>query len=161
MVSDEMVELSHQEHGSVQTENVPPAVGNAGKSSRAALHPLARLISRQINPRLLAFALNPHQGFFAVLYHYGRRSGRRYANPVNARPTADGFMIPLTFGEGADWFKNVQAAGGGVLRWKGTEFPVVDPVLVDQAEGVRAFGVVERALIPLIGIKHFVRVRHA
>jgi hypothetical protein len=80
---------------------------------------------------------------------------------VGARRTADGFVIPLTFGDRADWFRNVQAVGACVIRWRGVDYPVIEPEVVDWETARSAFYPVERVLMPLIGIEQFVRVRHA
>src|SRR5262249_25971284 len=47
------------------------------------------------NPVLgtIAWALPP----LAIVGHVGRKSGRRYRNPVVAFPTATGFVIPMTY----------------------------------------------------------------
>jgi deazaflavin-dependent oxidoreductase (nitroreductase family) len=127
--------------------------------SRAA-HALLRVGTRHLNPLMLSLA-GSRLPMFAVLHHRGRRSGRSYTTPVGARPTADGFVIPLTFGERADWFRNVQAAGGCVIRWKGVNYPVIEPVVVDWATVRSAFSPIERVVVPLIGIEQFVRLRHA
>ena len=97
----------------------------------------------------------------AVVHHRGRRSGRFYTTPLGARLTADGFVIPLTFGDRADWFRNVRAAVECVIRWRGADYPVNEPEVVDWETARSAFYRVERVLMPLIGIEHFVRVRHA
>jgi len=128
--------------------------------SRAA-HALLRVGVRWLNPLILSLAGNRSLPMFAVIYHRGRRSGRSYSTPLGARPTADGFVIPLTFGEQADWFRNVQAAGGCMIQWKGANYPVNDPVVVDWATVRSAFYPVERVVVPLIGIEQFVRLRHA
>ena len=132
----------------------------AGFVSRAAL-PSLRAGTRLFNPLILALAGSRRLPLFAVVHHSGRRSGRSYTTPVGARRTADGFVIPLTFGEGADWFRNVQAAGAGVIRWKGAYYPVIEPTVVDWATARPAFYPIERVLVPLIGIKQFVRLRNA
>jgi hypothetical protein len=80
---------------------------------------------------------------------------------LGARPTADGFVIPLTFGKQADWFRNVQAAGGCVIRWKGADYPLIEPEVVDWATARPAFYPLERVVIPVIGIEHFVQLRNA
>ena len=49
----------------------------------------------------------------------GRRTGKEYATPVMAEPTQDGFIIPLPYGEGVDWLKNVRAAGRATIEAKG------------------------------------------
>jgi hypothetical protein len=41
---------------------------------------------------------------FAVLKHTGRRSGRVYATPVSARPTAPGFVYRRLCIIGSSWF---------------------------------------------------------
>ncbi len=128
--------------------------------SRAA-HALLRAGVRHLNPLMLSLAGGRRLPMFAVIYHRGRRSGRSYSTPLGARPTADGFVIPLTFGERADWFRNVQAAGGCMIRWKGVNYPVIEPVVVDWATVRSAFYPVERVVVPLIGIEQFVRLRHA
>lgn len=126
-----------------------------------AVHALLRAGTRRLNPLMLSLAGSRRLSMFAVVYHQGRRSGRSYATPVSARPTVDGFVISLTFGEQADWFRNVQAAGGCTIRWKGVNYPVIEPVVVDWATVRSAFSLVERALVPVIGIEQFVRLRHA
>ena len=97
----------------------------------------------------------------AVIYHRGRRSGRSYATPLCARPVADGFVIPITFGEQANWFRNVQAAGGCVILWKGANYALLGPEVIDWATARSAFSPVERVLMPIIGIEQFMRLRHA
>jgi deazaflavin-dependent oxidoreductase (nitroreductase family) len=98
---------------------------------------------------------------FALVYHCGRRSGRAYVTPVGARPIADGFVIPMTFGEGADWVQNVQAANSGTIQWNGTNYLVADPVIVDWVVARPAFHRLERVLIPRLGITRFVRLTTA
>jgi F420H(2)-dependent quinone reductase len=124
-----------------------------------ATHALLRVGTRHLNPLMLSLA-GSRLPMLALIYHQGRRSGRSYTTPLGARPTADGFVIPLTFGEQADWFRNVQAAGGCVIRWKGVNYPVIEPVVVDWGTVRSAFYPLERVVVPLIGIEHFVRLRH-
>jgi hypothetical protein len=66
--------------------------------------PLFGRLTQFLNPFILTHA-GSHHSTFAVLHHRGRRSGRTYATPTSARPITDGFVIPLTFGNGADWFQ--------------------------------------------------------
>jgi deazaflavin-dependent oxidoreductase (nitroreductase family) len=131
--------------------------GGARLLTRAVIGPARRLF----NPLIVRLAGSQRMKFFAVVYHRGRRSGRLYATPISARPTADGFAIGLTFGEHADWFQNLRAAGGGAIRWNGVEYPVVAPEVVDWATVRPAFSRVERALVPLLGIQRFARVQLA
>jgi deazaflavin-dependent oxidoreductase (nitroreductase family) len=117
--------------------------------------------TRLFNPLALKLAGSQRLPLLAVVYHRGRRSGRSYATPTAARPTVDGFVIALTFGERSDWFWNVRAAGRGVIRWKGAAYPVVEPEVVDWAAARSAFTPVERVLLHVIGIERFVRLRRA
>jgi deazaflavin-dependent oxidoreductase (nitroreductase family) len=131
------------------------------KAINRAAHALLRVGTRHLNPLMLSLAGSPRLPMLAVIHHRGRRSGRSYTTPLAARPMADGFVIPLTFGQQADWFRNVQAAGGCVIRWKGANYSVTEPVVVDWATVRSAFSPVERVLVPIIGIEQFVRLRHA
>jgi deazaflavin-dependent oxidoreductase (nitroreductase family) len=116
---------------------------------------------RPFNAFVLRFAGSRYLRLYGVVHHRGRKSGRPYATPVVVRPTADGFVIPLAFGEGADWFQNLRAAGGGVIRWNGADYTVVDPVAVDWASARQAFSPFLRVAAPLLGIERFARVRRA
>jgi deazaflavin-dependent oxidoreductase (nitroreductase family) len=137
-----------------------PKPRTASTINRAA-HALLRLGTRHLNPLMLSLAGSRRLPMLAVIHHQGRRSGRSYTTPVAARSTADGFVIPLTFGEQADWFRNVQAAGGCMVRWKGMDYPVIEPEVVDFPTVRASFYLAERILVPIIGIEHFVRLRHA
>jgi deazaflavin-dependent oxidoreductase (nitroreductase family) len=97
---------------------------------------------------------------WGVLHHIGRTTGRAYAIPVVTRRIPDGFVIPVPFGERTQWVKNLQAAGGGHIRWDGRDFEVVDPVVLELADIEAAFRGYERAVMRRAGAR-FVRVRDA
>lgn len=97
----------------------------------------------------------------AILKHTGRRSGRVYATPVSARPTATGFVVPLSFGEQSDWYRNALAANGCVIQWKGVEYRLIDPQMISLAVALPAYHPVHRLLLPMIGIKQFIQFRYA
>jgi len=137
-----------------------------GRAARPFRNPRIRrgaaAVSRRLlNPVVRALAGTPRLPLFAVVHHRGRHSGRPFATPVAARRTEDGFVIPLTFGDQADWFRNVRAAGGCVIRWNGVDYPVVEPEIVDWATAGPAFTAVERTLLGLFGMEHFARLRDA
>ena len=131
------------------------------RRASAILRPVINVLRRPLNPLIVALAGSRAMRSFAVIHHHGRRSGRAYATPVSARPIAGGFMIPLTFGEGSDWYQNVCAADGCTIRWNGADYAVADPVIVDLEAARPAFSRIEQALLPLLGIERFVRVRYA
>jgi deazaflavin-dependent oxidoreductase (nitroreductase family) len=97
---------------------------------------------------------------FGTVYHRGRRSGQLYAAPVAVRATPDGFVISLPY-EGAHWFRNVLAAGECIIRWKGVDYRVVDPRIVDWATAGAAFHPIQRALLQLAHTDRFLLLRRA
>jgi deazaflavin-dependent oxidoreductase (nitroreductase family) len=118
---------------------------------------LARLTSRATLP----FAGKRWNPFFAVVHHRGRRSGRPYDTPVAARRTGDGFVISLAFGAHVDWYRNIVAADGCTIRWRGADYPVGGPEAIDPAAGRLPFHPVQRVLLGLAGIDGYVRLRDA
>lgn len=88
---------------------------------------------------------------WAVVHHRGRRSGRALTVPVAVRVTPDEFLIVLPWGAGTNWARNVLAAGGCVLRWKGADHAVTAPEVVGRDRARAHFGrltwpVVERLM---------------
>lgn len=63
----------------------------------------------------------------AVVEHEGRTSGTRYRTPVLAFRTGATFTFALTYGKDVDWVRNVLAAGGCRLVYKGGSYDLVDP----------------------------------
>ena len=49
-------------------------------------------------------------------------------------------MITLPWGPGTNWARNVLAAGGCVIRWKGADHAVTAPELIDKARARPYFG---------------------
>jgi deazaflavin-dependent oxidoreductase (nitroreductase family) len=129
-------------------------------ASASRRRPVLVSATRLLNPIILKLAGKRYVRFYAVIEHRGRRSGRTYTTPVAAQRTAGGFMVPMAFGEQADWFRNVLAAGECVIRWNGVAYHVVEPELVDWATARLALSPVARMLAPLFA-KQFVRLRLA
>jgi deazaflavin-dependent oxidoreductase (nitroreductase family) len=126
---------------------------------RASRDRLRGLATRYFNPLAARFAGSRVFPIFALLRHRGRRSGRAFVTPVAARPYPGGFIIPLTFGTEADWFQNLQAADGGGIRWKGVEHTLIAPEVIKFEEGMTVYNPLERAIMPLIGVTSFARLR--
>lgn len=78
----------------------------------------ARLAGRRIIP------------LWALLRHRGRKSGKAYATPVAVIPTETTFVIALPWGRDTDWVRNIRAADGCSIRWKGVEYECTDPTFV-------------------------------
>jgi deazaflavin-dependent oxidoreductase (nitroreductase family) len=145
-----------------QDDNTRPGsvAASAPPAARPRRRPLFAFGTRLFNPLILRFAGRRHVGLYAVLEHRGRRSGRVYTTPVAVRRIPDGFLVPMAFGQGADWFRNVQAAGGCMLRWRGLVYHVVDPQILDMAAALPAFSRFQRLVAPLFA-RQFVRLRLA
>lgn len=73
---------------------------------------------------------------WAIVHHRGRRSGTEYATPIAVVPTVSDsvFLIGLPWGPQTNWARNVVAAGGATLTWKGADHPATEPRLIDGAE---------------------------
>ena len=76
---------------------------------------------------------------WALIRHRGRRSGTAYETPIAVVPTADAsiVMIGLPWGAKTNWARNVVAAGGASLRWKGRDVELGHPRIVDGAAAER------------------------
>jgi len=66
----------------------------------------------------------------------------------------------MPWGEGTDWYRNVRAAGECVIRWKGRDFPVGQPEVVDAAAAATYFNGFEVVMMRRFGIRQCVRLRH-
>ncbi len=114
-------------------------------------------------PRPLARIVPPLAGsrwipLYGILGHVGRKSGTSYRTAIVARPTADGFVIPLPWGEATHWKQNVFAANGGTLRVGGREWIIRDPELIDLAAAWPAMGPIFGRACRVFGLRQFVRV---
>ena len=115
-------------------------------------------LARWTSPAGLRFAGKRWNPIFAVIEHRGRRSGRLYAAPVAARRVEDGFVIALAFGAQVDWHRNLLAARGGIIQWRGRAYPVGAPERIEATEGRSAFTAIQRFAVRVAGIDGFVRV---
>lgn len=122
---------------------------------------LVRFVARFVNPVVLLIAGRRWMPVVGILHHRGRRSGRAYATPLGMRPLGDSFVMPRTFGEDAAWYRNVLAAGGCVVTYRGTDYTLVEPELIDYATAAPAFPRYERLQFRLVGINEYLRLRLA
>ena len=88
--------------------------------------------AKQFNKVAVRLAGRRFLPLWALLRHRGRKSGKGYAIPVAPIPTDTTFVIALPWGRETDWVRNVRAAGGCSIRWKGVEYDCTDPTFVDQ-----------------------------
>src|SRR5919197_817662 len=135
------------------------SVASTASTRRAGVASLGA--SRLFNPLVLLLAGTRLLPLYGVIEHHGRRSGKVYHTPVVVRPTGDGFMVPMPWGERTDWYRNVRAAGECVLRWKGRDYDMALPELIDDPASARAsFGSFEWAMMRVLGIEQWLRLCH-
>jgi len=121
-----------------------------------------RSVARLVNPLVLRIAGRRHMPVVGIVHHRGRKTGRPYATPLGIRPaSANGFVMPLTFGEAAGWYRNIVAAGWCVITWRGADYTVASPVIVDRATALPAFPRYERLALRAIRINEFVWLHDA
>src|SRR5438105_4698121 len=125
-----------------------------GPRARSAV----RFAARFINPLVLLVAGRRWMPIVGILRHRGRRTGRTYSTPLGMRPSAGGFIIPLTFSEHAAWYQNVLATGQAAVTYGGRDHAVTTPVVIDYADAAPFFPRYERAQFRLIGIRQFLRL---
>ena len=128
----------------------PPSARGAPRGAIRLFNPLAvRLAGTRLLP------------LWGVLEHRGRRTGKVFRTPVVVRPTGDGFVVPLPWGADTDWCRDVRAAGGCVIRWKGRDYPMGRPEVIADPDAARAsFSPWQRAMMARLGISHWLRLRH-
>src|SRR5215472_8748376 len=129
--------LRHKYHQSVWTHvrqgclrGRSPAMASPDETA-SAKKPPSWLINA-IAPVALALAGRRWFPAWAQLRHRGRRTGKEYVIPVAVLTRPDAFVIGLPWGTGTNWVRNVLAAGGCAITWKGTEYQVTDPRLVNK-----------------------------
>ncbi len=114
----------------------------SGKSARPAAQ-------RAFEPVARALAGRRWFPLWAVVHHRGRRSGTEYATPIAVVPVVDEqtILIGLPWGAGTNWARNVVAAGGTTLTWKGRDVRAAAPRIV---EGAEAATLAKRLFRPLV-----------
>ena len=73
-------------------------------------------------------------GGFSEIEHVGRRSGRVFHTPVRAVRRGEVVVVGASFGTGADWIRNVRAAGHCRMRVRGRTLDLTDPQVVRLGE---------------------------
>jgi len=118
-------------------------------------------LTKVVNPLLSPIASSGLIGVWGVIHHTGRKSRKTYATPIALKPSADGFIVPLPWGPGTDWCRNVLAEGRAVVTWHGKDYEVTSPEIVDRAVADPVYGPILRPALRLLGIKKFLRVTRA
>lgn len=87
-----------------------------------------RLVTNRIT-NLTAGKLPP----YTMIHHAGRKTGRAYDTPVIGFQREGLLIVPLGYGDRADWVRNLLAAGGGTATFRRHTHKFVDPCVVDAA----------------------------
>jgi deazaflavin-dependent oxidoreductase (nitroreductase family) len=98
-----------------------------------------------------------HLPGFGIVVHVGRRTGNRYRTPVNVFRRSGGYVIALTYGEVADWIRNVMSAGGCELERRGRLVRLTRPRVVVDHRADRV-PVPVRPILRLLGVDHFLEL---
>lgn len=118
---------------------------------------LRTFVKHFVNP-VLRYAARSSRGPFALLRHVGRRSGKTYEIPIMVWRVADGFVIVLTYGPHVDWLRNLQAAGGGSLRWHKREYTLQKPEFIDAKIAESALPPFIKNVLRIRGVHEFVKI---
>jgi len=102
---------------------------------------------------------NPLMGTFAwlvpplaVVHHVGRKSGRTYRTPVVAFRSAEGFVVPMTYGRDVDWARNIVRARGCEIEQMASRYTLHNPRIVGFKAAEAHLPAVAR---PLLGAADF------
>ncbi len=110
-----------------------------------------------LNPVMMLLAGRKHW-YAAVIRHTGRHSGKKYATPVVADRVQGGFILPLPYGTGVDWLRNVLASGRATITMDGHSFEVVDPEIIDATVAAPELSARRRRAFERFGISNFVKL---
>jgi deazaflavin-dependent oxidoreductase (nitroreductase family) len=118
-------------------------------------------LTRVFNKMVLPLAGTRWLPLYGVLEHRGRRSGKLFRTPLVVRPTPDGFVVPMPWGETTDWCRNVRAAGGCRVRWKNRVYVLDEPEVLDIAAAGAAFSGFQRRAMRRFKIQKVLKLRRA
>lgn len=120
-------------------------------------HQFLVFLKRYFNPLTRRMA-HSRFGPFAIIQHVGRRSGKPYETPIIVRPADDGFVMELTYGPTVDWYKNVQAAGGCTVLWRGNAYAINGIEALDPEAGIAAFSLWQRLVLRALHRQDFFKL---
>lgn len=130
---------------------------------RTRFGPFLRAIRRfnrdVTNKRQLQGSAGQPGAYASVVCHVGRRTGTTYQTPVVAVAADEDLVFALPYGRGADWVRNVLAAGGAVIEHEGETIAVTAPRLVTADEANPHFSTGEQRMHRLYGVTDFLVVQ--
>jgi deazaflavin-dependent oxidoreductase (nitroreductase family) len=78
-------------------------------------------------------------GPFALVRHVGRKSGKTFETPILHARTREGFVAVLIYGPEVSWYRNIRAAGRGVVVRGSREYEIDRIERYPAKSGLRAF----------------------
>jgi deazaflavin-dependent oxidoreductase (nitroreductase family) len=123
------------------------------QSQRFQLPGQIRLVNKYVTNRLLRVFVTLSLGPFALLRHTGRRSGKSYETVIWAWLLGEGFVIALTYGPNVDWYRNMEATGGGEVFRHKRGYAVGTPEPMDLESALPAFPRLFRPLFRRAGMQ--------
>ena len=94
-------------------------------------------------------------GPFMLVRHVGRKSGRTFETPILHARVVDGFVAVLVYGPAVSWYRNLRAAGHGVVVRGRREYVIdrIEPFPTDA--GLRAFALPLRVYLKAVNRTEF------
>jgi len=158
-VNDVDTVITHWLWAQPEENNMDAIPTNEAVPASVLVRSTMRYMVKLLNPLIRMAAGRRFVSMAGLVTHTGRRSGRRYTTPVGAHVSGSHCLVPLTFGTGSDWSKNVRAAGGGHLRWQGRDYDLSNPrvYLAADIQSLikQTYRVPERLGFKMLGIKSF------
>jgi hypothetical protein len=78
-------------------------------------------------------------GPYALVRHVGRKSGKTFETPILHARTREGFVAVLMYGTQVSWYRNIRAAGRGVVVRGAREYEIDGIERYPSGAGLRAF----------------------
>lgn len=122
-----------------------------------AIDLIRRFNRRFLNPVMRHFA-GGENWYASAVHHVGRTTGKEYATPVWAIRVGRLFYIPLAYGEGADWCRNIMMSGDGTLDHHGERHAVYNPAIVDAEEAAGAIPWRDSVRFGVYGVDSYLRL---
>ena len=138
---------------------IGPGAPIPGRTRVFKLPDRVRVFNKYVTNRLLRVFTNLSFGPFAIIRHVGRRSGKPYETVIWVWRLGESFVIALTYGPEVDWYRNMQAAGGGTVVWHKRVYVVGKPEPLDARTAMQAFPAFFRPIFRRAGMQDFVWMR--
>ena len=110
-----------------------------------------RIFNKYVTNRALRGFAGRSHGPFAIIHHVGRRSGKPYDTVLWVWRLGERFVIALTYGPDVDWYRNLQAAGGGTVYWHRRLYTIGKPEPIDAGAALQAFPALFRLIFRTLG----------